>query len=44
VFTAPVDPAVVREVASVYGVQPFPPSGRLVTNDVIDALRGDDAY
>ena len=43
-LTAPVAPPVVRELPTVYGLQPFPPSGRLVTNDLIDELRRDDAY
>ena len=33
-----------QEPAPVHGFQPFTPSGRLVTNEQIDALRGDDAY
>jgi hypothetical protein len=43
-LTAPAVPAVARETPPVHGFQPFPPSGRLVTNDVIDELRRDDAY
>ncbi len=43
-LTASAAPAMVRETPSVYGFQPFPPSGRLVTNEVIDELRHDDAY
>ena len=34
----------VREAPAVYGLQPFPRRGGLVTNDLIDQLRGDDAY
>jgi hypothetical protein len=43
-LTAPSTPSRVHEPAPVYGFQPFAPSGRLVTNEQIDALRGDDAY
>lgn len=38
------EPATVREPEPVYGFAPFAPSGRVVTNDVIDRLRSDDAY
>jgi hypothetical protein len=43
-LTAPSTPSRVLEPTPVYGFQPFTPSGRLVTNEQIDALRGDDAY
>lgn len=32
------------EPVAVYGFQPFPPSGAVVTNELIDQLRHDDAY
>jgi Bacterial antitoxin of type II TA system, VapB len=34
----------VSEPTPVYGFQPFAATGRLVTNEQIDALRSDDAY
>ena len=34
----------VREPQPVYGFKPFAPRGSVVTNDIIDRLRGDDAY
>ncbi len=37
-------PSRVREPAPVYGFQPFPSSGRIVTNELIDQLRSDDVY
>jgi hypothetical protein len=37
-------PSVVREPAAIYGVQPFASSGVVVTNELIDRLRQDDAY
>ena len=37
-------PAMVREPKSLYGFRPFPKRGGIVTNDVIDRLREDDAY
>lgn len=43
-LTASPVPSRVQEPAPVHGFQPFTPSGRLVTNEQIDALRGDDAY
>ena len=33
-----------REPQPAYGFKPFAPHGSVVTNDVIDRLRGDDAY
>lgn len=41
--TAAIAPGV-REFRSVYGFRPFPKRGGVVTNDLIDKLRGDDAY
>lgn len=47
-LTAPRAPgnasAVVNEPAAVYGVQPFARRGAVVTNELIDRLRSDDAY
>jgi hypothetical protein len=34
----------VREPETVYGVRPFAPRGHLVTNELIDKLREEDAY
>ncbi len=42
-LTAPPPPAV-REPKAVYGLKPFPRRGGVVTNELIDGLRGDDAY
>ena len=44
-LTAPIpSPVVLRETPSLYGFSPLPPRGGLVTNELIDQLRGDDAY
>jgi len=48
-LTAPREPAeshpsAVREPFVLYGVQPFARRGAVVTNDLIDRLRNDDAY
>ncbi len=43
-LTAPRPPSRVQEPKPVYGFEPFPSSGRLVTNELIDQLRSDDAY
>ena len=37
-------PGMVREPKSLYGFRPFPKRGGIVTNDLIDRLREDDAY
>jgi hypothetical protein len=34
----------VREPEALYGLRPFPSRGGIVTNDIIDRLREDDAY
>lgn len=34
----------VREPKPVYGFKPFPERGSVITNDLIDQLRSDDAY
>ena len=33
-----------REPKAVYGFKPFPREGRIVSNEMIDKLREDDAY
>ena len=45
-LTAPPETATVaaREPASVYGLRAFPKRGGVVTNELIDRLREDDAY
>jgi hypothetical protein len=42
-LTAP-QPATVREPKAVYGFKPFGRRGGLVTNELIDQLRKEDAY
>jgi hypothetical protein len=44
-LTAP-GPVVARasEPKAHYGIRPFPKRGKLVTNELIDKLRNDDAY
>jgi hypothetical protein len=41
--TPPHGPAT-REPKAVYGFRPFPKRGGIVTNELIDRLREDDAY
>ena len=36
--------SVVRESPALYGFSPFPSGGAIVTNELIDQLRHDDAY
>lgn len=43
-LTAPRRAGQVSESRPVYGFQPFAPQGHVVTNELIDQLRGDDAY
>ncbi len=43
-LTATAAPSAVRESPAVYGLRPFPNRGTIITNDLIDQLRGDDAY
>ena len=43
-LTASAEPLSVREPATVYGLRPFAPRGGIVTNELIDKLREDDAY
>lgn len=42
-LTAPL-PSAVREPRAVYGFKPFARRGGLVTNELIDQLRNEDAY
>ena len=42
-LTAP-QASVVRETKAVHGFRPFPRRGSIVTNELIDQLRNDDAY
>jgi len=42
-LTSP-QPTQVREPKAVYGLKPFARRGGIVTNDLIDKLRSDDAY
>ena len=43
-LTAPPDAPGVREPKARYGFRPFPKRGGVVTNELIDTLREDDAY
>jgi hypothetical protein len=43
-LTAPPQALTVREPRAVYGFRPFPKRGGIVTNELIDTLREDDAY
>ena len=44
-LTAPTEyPLAVREPKPVHGFKPFAARGSVVTNDIIDKLRSDDAY
>ena len=42
-LTAP-EPPIVREPKAVHGLRPFARRGSVVTNELIDQLRKDDAY
>lgn len=42
-LTAPT-PSAVREPKAVYGFRPFARRGAIVTNELIDQLRNEDAY
>lgn len=42
-LTAP-PPTTVREPKAVYGFKPFPARGSVITNELIDKLRAEDAY
>lgn len=43
-LTAPAAPLSVKEPKAIYGLRPFAPRGGIVTNQIIDKLREDDAY
>ena len=43
-LTAPLEPAAMKEPKAIYGLRPFASRGGLVTNELIDRLREDDAY
>jgi len=43
-LTAPPEPATVREPKAAYGLRPFARRGGIVTNELIDQLREEDAY
>jgi hypothetical protein len=43
-LTVPPEPRSVREPKATYGFRPFAPRGGIVTNELIDELRSDDAY
>lgn len=43
-LTAPQDSSSMKESKAVYGLRPFPARGGIVTNELIDKLREDDAY
>jgi hypothetical protein len=41
---SPQEPLAVKEPKAVHGLRPFAPRGGIVTNELIDKLREDDAY
>jgi hypothetical protein len=43
-LTAPPHAVTAREPKAIYGFRPFPKRGGIVTNELIDKLREDDAY
>lgn len=43
-LTAPPQARAARAPKAVYGFRPFPKRGGIVTNELIDTLREDDAY
>lgn len=43
-LTAPPEQPMAREPKALYGFRPFPKRGGIVTNELIDKLREDDAY
>jgi hypothetical protein len=43
-LTAPPPALTVRQPKALYGFRPFPKRGGVVTNELIDKLREDDAY
>ena len=42
-LTTPQEPLSVKESEPVYGIRPFAPRGGIVTNELINRLREDDA-
>ena len=43
-LNAPPETPVARAPKAVYGLRPFPKRGGIITNELIDKLREDDAY
>jgi len=43
-LTTPQEPLSVKEPKAVYGLKPFARRGGIVTNELIDKLRDEDAY
>jgi hypothetical protein len=43
-LTTPQNTLSVKEPEAVYGLKPFPRRGGIVTNELIDKLRDEDAY
>ncbi|MFM9888995.1 MAG: CopG family transcriptional regulator [Burkholderiales bacterium] len=43
-LVSPPQARAVREPKAIYGLRPFPKRGGIVTNELIDKLRDDDAY
>jgi hypothetical protein len=43
-LTSPHEPSSVKEPKAIHGLRPFAPRGGIVTNELIDKLREDDAY
>ena len=43
-LTTPQEPLCVKEPKAVYGLKPFARRGGIVTNELIDKLRDEDAY
>lgn len=43
-LTSAAPPPGAREPRAIYGLRPFPKRGGIVTNELIDRLREDDAY
>ena len=43
-LTSPPEPPSVKEPEPIYGLRPFAARGGIVTNELIDKLRDDDAY
>ena len=43
-LTTPRTTQAAQEPEAIYGLRPFPKRGGIVTNELIDTLRADDAY